>query len=1027
MRRVLSATATFVAFSGLLSAQALFQKPIKVIGDPHFIGTAASPLASDTSGPNYIEGRELSGPAGIALDTSVSPPILYIADSGNNRVLAYKYSTQMTPGAPADLVIGQINRFSNAAQNPANGGREIGLNNPTGLAVDSAGNLYVADTGNNRILRFPAPFAPANANEFPNMVIGQKSFATATANLNGISASTLGTAVSSSRCGIAFDPSGNLWVADTGNSRVLRFPVSVLATGANFPAADMVLGQSTFTTNAVTGGRSSTSSLQGPTGLSIDSAGNLYVADELFRVLIFNAPLSTGESASAILGDDNFSAATSATQVALNNPLGVLGLVSGPIVADTNNNRLMAYQSPSQWTVAANQTSPNANAVVGQTSFTANKANQGNGDASASSLSSPTDLATAMQELYVVDSANNRVLVFNLSLTGVSALATRVIGQLDFPYTGANLVDGKGFSFASGFPADGVLDNSSYPAHLYVADTFNNRILGFKNFTSLQDGQPADIVIGQPDFNRSLANYPSGDVTTPTQSSLNLPTSLAVDSAGNLYVTDAGNSRILRFPAPFSSGMTAGEPADLVLGQSGFTSYITDATSSTLNTPTGIALSVDGANVSKTNTGWLAVSDAQAHRVLVFQKPFTSGMTASVVEGQRDFTSSTSGSAAASLNSPRGVAFDSQDHLLVADTLNSRVQIYGQAANLASGATPILSLGNLSSPSSVAVGPAGDFWVTQSGANGLSHYPSVTNLIQLGAASDATLPAIAPHSAFVDSFNNLVVTDGINRLLYFVPQIIPENAATYSQRALSAGTIATLWPAVTTNSVANGSATAPAGQFPLPTTLADTQILVNGIPAPLFFVSPGQDNIILPENLTTGGTANLEAIRPSTGQIIAGAEVSLAAASPGLFTQGALGSGQVIAVNLQDGSVNSATHPAIRGQYVILYGTGVGPVANAPADGMPANGQAASDFPTVLVASTGTTKNPDGTTTTLPPFIPATVTYSGLAPGFAGLWQINVQIPQNALSGNSVVIKVLEQDIPNIDQSSSLTTTLAIN
>jgi uncharacterized protein (TIGR03437 family) len=327
------------------------------------------------------------------------------------------------------------------------------------------------------------------------------------------------------------------------------------------------------------------------------------------------------------------------------------------------------------------------------------------------------------------------------------------------------------------------------------------------------------------------------------------------------------------------------------------------------------------------------------------------------------------------------------------------------------------------------MGPAGDFWATQagSGANGLSHFPSVTNLIQLGAAADAVLPAIAPHSAFVDPSNNLLVTDGINRLLFFVPQIIPENAATYSQRALSAGTIATLWPAVTTNSVANGSATAPAGQFPLPTTLADTQVLVNGTPAPLFFVSPGQDNIILPEALTTGGTANLEVIRPSTGQIIAGAEVSLAAASPGLFTQGALGSGQVIGVNVQDNTVNSATHPVIRGQYIILYGTGVGPVPGAPADGMPATGQSASDFPTVLVASTGTTKNPDGTTTTLPAFIPATVTYSGLAPGFAGLWQINVLIPQNAQSGNSVVIKVLEQDIPNLDQGISATTTLAIN
>ena len=61
-----------------------------------------------TVGPNVVEGRELNAPQGVALDLSVTPPILYIADTGNNRVLAFKYGTQTTPGAPvADLVLGQ--------------------------------------------------------------------------------------------------------------------------------------------------------------------------------------------------------------------------------------------------------------------------------------------------------------------------------------------------------------------------------------------------------------------------------------------------------------------------------------------------------------------------------------------------------------------------------------------------------------------------------------------------------------------------------------------------------------------------------------------------------------------------------------------------------------------------------------------------------------------------------------------------------------------------------------------------------
>jgi uncharacterized protein (TIGR03437 family) len=112
----------------------------------------------------------------------------------------------------------------------------------------------------------------------------------------------------------------------------------------------------------------------------------------------------------------------------------------------------------------------------------------------------------------------------------------------------------------------------------------------------------------------------------------------------------------------------------------------------------------------------------------------------------------------------------------------------------------------------------------------------------------------------------------------------------------------------------------------------------------------------------------------------------------------------------------------VRGQYIILYGTGVGPVPNPPVDGAASTGQPASDFPQVYIASSGgTTANP------LPAFIQCTVNYSGLAPGFAGLWQINVLIPPNAQSGSAVVLKLFENDIPNLDQSSALTTTIAVN
>ena len=1033
MRHALTVSGVVVLCSCLLSAQALFTKPVKVLGDPNFVATAANPLLFDTIGPNWVEGRELNSPQGVALDTSVSPPILYIADTGNNRVLGYRYATQLVAGSVADVVIGQVDRFSNQAQNPANGGRQTGLNTPTGLAVDSSGNLYVADSGNNRILKFPQPFAAANSNQFPTLVIGQKSLATSTANLNGIGASTLSVSASGlGRTGIGFDPTGNLWVADTGNNRVLRFPASVLSAGANFPAADTVIGQATFSMSTSVGNsaaaRNKLTGLAAPNGVSLDSAGNLYITDQLFRVLVYNSPLSTNQTATAILGDDvNATTVTTPTQIALNGPVGVLALTSGPIVADTGNNRLMVFPAQAQWPTQTTQFSPSANAEIGQTSFVLNQANQGNGDASAGTFNAPADLASSTSELYVADTGNNRVLVFPYSITGVGVAATRVIGQLDFPYFGNNLVDGKGFSFPNSFPAGVVLDTGSSPAHLYLADTLNNRILGFKDYTKVQNGQPADLVIGQPDFNRVVTNYPTGVAGTPNDSCLSLPTSLAVDSAGNLYVTDTGNSRVLRFPAPYASGKSALEAADLVLGQQNFTSVITDATSVTLSSPVGIALTSGAANVSGTNAGWLVVADSAQNRVLMFPTPFVSGTSASVVLGQPNFTSKTASSGPTGLSSPRGVAVDPQDRVLVADTSNVRVEIFDQAKNLATAEPPLVTLTGYTSPLSIAVGPAGDFWVSDFGGNKLLHYHAVPNLAQTNEASDTSIPALAPHSGFVDTFNNLWVTDSINRVLYFAPQINLTNAATYSTRALAAGTIAALFPSVTTNSIANGTASAPAGQFPLPTTLADTQVTVGGTPVPLLYVSPGQHNVILPQALPVSGTANLLSVRASTGQILAGAEIEIASASPGLFTANASGSGQIVAVNFQDSSANGPGHPVQRGQFVILYGTGVGPLANPPADGTAASGQPASDFPTVLIQSSGTTTTASGATTTLPKFIPATVTYSGLAPGFAGLWQINVQIPTDAASGGAVVIQVLEKDIPNLDENSTLTTTLVVD
>lgn len=239
----------------------------------------------------------------------------------------------------------------------------------------------------------------------------------------------------------------------------------------------------------------------------------------------------------------------------------------------------------------------------------------------------------------------------------------------------------------------------------------------------------------------------------------------------------------------------------------------------------------------------------------------------------------------------------------------------------------------------------------------------------------------------------------MNRILYFAPQIAVVNAANYIVgRPLAPGTSAALFPSVGTNAIANGTQN-NSGTFPLATTLADTQVLVNGAAVPLFYVSPGQINVPLSLSLPTSGTFDLQAVRQSTGQIYGAAEVPLASASPGLFSADASGNGEIVALN-QDGTRNSPSNPIPAGQVLQIYATGQGPVSSPPADGTASTGQVpTAATPEVILGTT---------------FVPSSnVQYSGLAPALIGVWQINVQIPMTATTGSAVPIQVFMNSIPS--------------
>ena len=92
--------------------------PTRIVGQPQLL---ANPFAVPNQYPNLVEGRELNSPVGIAVDTSVNPPRVYVADTGNNRILAWKDAVSFTNGAKANLVLGQRDFYSTGANGPGTG------------------------------------------------------------------------------------------------------------------------------------------------------------------------------------------------------------------------------------------------------------------------------------------------------------------------------------------------------------------------------------------------------------------------------------------------------------------------------------------------------------------------------------------------------------------------------------------------------------------------------------------------------------------------------------------------------------------------------------------------------------------------------------------------------------------------------------------------------------------------------------------------------------------------------------------
>ena len=218
---------------------------------------------------------------------------------------------------------------------------------PGGVAVDPSANLYVADSGNFRVLEYNQPFASGKSGGLAaSVVIGQRgSFTSRVENNGGVSAASM-----SRPGGIAFDEAGHLYITDPVNNRVLEY---------NHPAArdtvaDAVFGQGgDFTASTCNfdgfcdraGCFTSADALCGPAAVGIDSAGKLYAADtDNNRVLVFNTPLAPEKTADIVIGQTDFQGLNCAS---LCSPGGLaLDSVGDLFAADGRNSIIDRYNAP---------------------------------------------------------------------------------------------------------------------------------------------------------------------------------------------------------------------------------------------------------------------------------------------------------------------------------------------------------------------------------------------------------------------------------------------------------------------------------------------------------------------------------------------------------------------------------------------------------------------------------------------------------------------------------------------------------
>ncbi len=867
---------------------------------------------------NFVDAIGMNAPAGVAIDKANGHVI--VADSQNNRVMGWKSASAFASGGAADLVIGQPDFNSSGCNQNAPAPDATRLCRPIGVAFDVAHRVYVGDAQNNRVLVFSDPFAMLSSvdqtSDFAaDVVFGQAgSFITNTANENGLSADSL-----NSPQGVAIDASGNLFVIDVNNNRALIFfsplpMTAVKGTPGNFgdATADVAVGQQDLVSGACNQGGSATLTTLCMTsffgvGIAVDGGDNLYVPDTLNnRALEYNGPFGyqqTNNVTPDLIFEGN----------SLVQPTG--------IAVDSNQNFYVSSESHNQ---VYEYTQP---VPLMRSDLLNLQIGPGAQNPNAASLQFPMGLAVdAVNNLYVADQANNRVLEFNQFGSPGNKVANGAGGQIDRSHNGPNFVDAIGEHSPGGI----AVDATSQPPHrhLYVADSANNRVLGWRDVTSFS-AQPADIVLGQPDLFSFKCNngVAATDVGGLGADSLCGPARMAVDLAGNLYVADSGNNRVLVYNTPFNAA--SGEPgagdasADFVYGQGGvFTTRSCNpsgANATTLCNPSAAALDA---------AGDIYVADAGNNRVLEFAKagnpPGASDAIASRSYGQgavADFSDTQCADGVAgdpppsdhAMCNPGGVAIDALGNLFVADSGNNRVieidaplagtqnasRVFGQAGDFTlsrcnrGSFSPAVS--TLCAPAGLMLDVIGNLWVADANNNRVLEYAApftsdtgAAMVLGQGDASNFTASGCdggiamgdlfglgadslcAPAAVTLDANIDLYVADTQNnRAMVYdgilaTPTPSPTPTATATSTASPTAT-STMTATATATASATSTTTATPTASPTQTPQAGGKLKLRPKSIKFGNVAVGSHSKVHVLNIKNAGTVTMDAAVPTQG------------------------------------------------------------------------------------------------------------------------------------------------------------------